>query len=273
MFRIADLMNNTAYSNRITYAPPDDLGADNNESEPQFDEIPDSDADGSEQQNEGRRKIKDDDELDMSEFFNAGDDDEDDEGDSLTPEEIQAQETQVGNELKATLDSLTLPTDLIPEDFDASDRTQLLALMNRVQTHTATNAVRAMLKPVQATLVRMATQLRQEQRQLVRDGIGKDGGQRLLAEEIPASGSKVHGPLIKQLFRQAQAKHPKDARAAIAATKKAMKMLDMNPDAMDSPNHRGNGDSAVREGTVALDEFLGFRLPPAGTRSADRIRK
>lgn len=260
------MMNGTAYANRITYAPDGFGGA--GADEETFDEIPGSDNDGEdddEQNNDSSDKdeITNDPEKFMSDLFGAGDDDGDDDEDDESPEDLQkAQETMATN-LKTGLSGLTLPADLIPEDFDASDPKQLAKVLNDLQIHTATQTIKLVFGPVQETLNRGFGVMRKEMRQTSRDGHSRVAEQSALRAEFPGIDNPVVSPAIKFAYESAKKKHPDNQKAAFSATKKALQTLGIT--GWDQPYKKGGRDQSesggsFREGTSALDG-LGLRLP------------
>ena len=287
MTKTLGLMN-SIYS-PIRWAPPndqggemDELGLDNNLDE---DEDEDADLDGSGKPDPNDplgvgldEEFTDDNAAFMAKLFDAGDEDGDDDdlGESETPEQIKAAETALAAELKAGLESLALPPDLIPDDFDPSDRKQLSDVLAKVQANTAQNAIKLMFKPVQATLNRMATMLRREIRDEVRSGSSKSKEQQTLESEFPALANPVLSGTIKTMYSQARKRYPDNLSAAIKATRRALSTVGIDPnDAGPKSKRRGSTDDdfspGARVGSDALDSF-GLTLPTKVGKSSARQR-
>lgn len=185
-------------------------------------------------------------------FKQEGDDttEDDDSDDGYDAEAVQ---TAMTERLTAGLASMRLTDDVIPEDFNPNDRASLLELMNSVQRQTARSTLQLMFDPVQTTLGSMARSLRREMRQTSQGSIENNNAESLLLQGIPAAADPAKRKVIDVFWAQARTKHPKDNRAAVIATRKAMQAVGMSFANETKPS--GGGRGGLREGKSALDLF------------------
>jgi len=279
---------------RVVFAPSNDFGfagGDGDDGEEEFFELPDSDEDGQgdggdddvgeagdkKAESKDKKRITNDPAEFMRAMFGAGDDDEggQDEDEDETPEQAAETEKAIATQLKDTLANLTLPEAIFPEDFDPSDPKQLHQVLASVQIHAATNAVKAMMTPVQATLTRMMSTLRREHRDGLRSNNDQQTEKVFLEETFPGLSDPTIAPMIRMTWKQAKAKHPNNRSAAVAAAKKALSILGADTERVNtSPKQRqaarGQG-SDFRTGDAALDGF-NLSLPRAQSNRLGRLR-
>lgn len=274
---------NHNYQQMIFRAPADLGGGPGSEQDDQFDAIPDSDADnengdddgeGDGEYDEEEEEITGDASKFMRELFKAGGDSDNggDEDEGESPEQMAAAEQAMATELQNSLNNLTLPEDIIPEDFDASDPKQLRALLNQVQINAATQAVKLTLRPVQATLGRVMTTVRREMKDTVRNGTDAMQETGALAEAFPGIENPVVAPVIKMLYSQAKAKYPGNRKAAFAAVRKGLQAVGVDGSDTGKSGRRTSEDSAgIKTGNSALDSF-GLVIPKANRPKHNRLR-
>lgn len=271
---LANRMMNSIYSS-VAFAPEGlggDDGGDNFESIPGSDEDAE-DGDGEPPESQDDDEITGDSAKFMRELFGAGNEDDEDDGEpGESEEEMQAAEKQMAEDLRSGLASLTLSDDIIPEDFDPSDRTQFLKVLNQVQVNTATQAIRLMFAPVQKTMGRLASQMRREMRETSRDGHSRVAEQEADREAFPGIDNPNIAPAIQFALKNARKKHPGDRKAAHSAAKKALNTLGIK--GWDVTSSRGSRDESnggtFRTGKDALDG-IGLTLPRR--KPADRMRR
>lgn len=279
MNKLTQMLMGNVYD-RIAFHPTSfEAGGDEGgEGDEGFGSIPESDdgGEGSEGGESGAGdNFTDDAESFMSDLFPAEDDDDEDEP-AETPEEIAAAETEMAENLKRGLAGLTLAEDLIPDDFDPTDRNQMRTLLNQVQINAATNAIKLMFAPVQQTLNRMGGQMRREMRQTSRGGLDAQNERVALEESFPGIKNPVISPVISMAYKAAKVKHPTDRKAAFAAVRKSLQALGIDGSDAGKGNKgpRGErmGDGGLKTGPDALEGF-GLRLPqPKRAATQQRMR-
>jgi hypothetical protein len=173
-----------------------------------------------------------------------------------TPQEVQA---ELATNLKNGIDGLSIPEDMIPEDFNGSDPKQLRALLGRVQQHTARNAINLMFAPVQVALGRMATQLRREMAASSQNTFSESAAVQLLEQNVPAARNPKLRPMVDLIFSQAKVRFPGNMRAQVSSTKKALTAMGIRSG---STAPRGpSGGTRTREGSQGLDLYAPMAKP------------
>lgn len=266
---IKTLMNSTSWT-RPLWAPADrggggDGGNDDSDHQDDNDDNNDNDDDDSDN-NDG---INDDDASDLDALLGSEEDDgdgSDSDDDEDDPEELQK---SLATEMAETIKKLSIPEDMIPEDFNPGDPKALRKLLGDVQQHTARNTLAIMFKPIQVSLERMQRDMRKEIDSRINGNASESKTRAMIEDAIPAASQKGAYPVIKGLYDRALKKHGKP-NAAIQATKKAMKALGMSL-GENSPRGKNNDDrDSFRSGGDALDAFA--PLPRNKTRSSARDR-
>src|SRR5690606_38806993 len=129
---LSKLMSSTGYA-RIAMAP-DGMGGGDGDIEDNSDDffddgIPDSD-DGMGSGFGGDDEINVETDPDLQDFWNTDDDDENSETPEQRSERLRNEEKEMAAALQAGLDSFTLADDLIPDDFNPADPSQLRSVMS-----------------------------------------------------------------------------------------------------------------------------------------------
>lgn len=157
---------------------------------------------------------------------------------------------QLTTQLQQGLQSLTIPEDMIPEDFNPSDPKALRALLGKVQQTTAQNAIRLMFAPVQVAMGQLATTLRAEIASKANSTVNESAATRLLEANVPAARDPALRPLVDVLFNQAKQRFPNDMRAQVRATRKAVAVMNLK-----SGSKTARGRSGDSTGQKALDLY------------------
>jgi len=205
---------------------------------------------------------------------NLDDDDLEDAGDS--PEAQKA----IADAVRAAIDGISTPEDLIPEDFDPSDRKQLRELLAKNQRQTVENTMRIMWQPIGAALQQTIVRMRQEIRANVKDGVGGSQLNQLLDRHIPIHTDRRFRGVVQEIVKTAKSRFGDNHVKVVAATKKALTAMGVSV-----TGKRTSGGGAPSRGgsprdrtNQVLDMFA--QLPAAAGRSGgtqdrlkNRIRK
>lgn len=271
--RLADLM---AYGNFPVFAPPGEGtegGDDDSDNQLSGDDVFDfgsmslDDSDnGDEDGLDTGDGITGDRDSVLSEFWkdpNAGDDDDDSDGDP-DPQEVQK---ALATEMEASLSGMTIPEDLIPEDFNPSDPKQFRKLLTDVQAHTARNTLAIMFKPVQASLGHMARQLRKEMQATSEGAVSSSNVERMLLQAIPQAKDENIRPVIDHLMSQAKKRFPKDPKKQVLATKKAAALIGIKGSSTTNTGGRSGNRPSGEKGV--LDMYAPLPKPDTSRREPE----
>lgn len=291
-------LNNSTSLTQLHYAPPDDLGQgdadfDDDGTGPllegnQDDELNIEDMLGGldEDDTEGtgeEDEIKDDGGNFLAQFYKRGkeekdeesDDDDEDAGDSPEAQQVLA------NNIKAGITSLTIPESAIPEDFDPSNRKQLVALLTTIQKDTVQQTMRIMWDPISAALKQTHVRMRQEWKAGIGDGVTGSQRQQLLDQLIPNNSDPGVSDVVATLMGRAKKKFPDSVRNQVLSTRKAMQALGMKIGKSAAHGNQGRQNRGSRGGSSKniLDNFA--RLPAAAfgeqnrstQRTGNRLKK
>ena len=225
----------------------------------------------------GRGKKKDDDSDDdskislegkdfLEQFWDEGDDEnEDDDEDAGDDEESQK---AIGEELKAMINGLTIPEDLIPEDFDPADPKQFRDVVGKIQRQTAALTLKAVFKPMAAALNQQAVRMRKEYQEYVEQHSSGSSIRSRLIDEIPAAGDRKHRQIVNMVMKQAATKFPKDQENQLRSARKALAALGITKNTRTSG---GQGRSSGGSLDSVLDSFAPLPRKAEG-RASGRMR-
>lgn len=220
-------------------------------------------------------RITDDSRSYLRDLFKSADDEGGDGDDTDDTDDGEQVREALSAELEDRLANMTLPEDLIPDDFNPSDPKALRALLNDVQRESARQALGMMFKPVQVTMERMAAQMNRQIRNAVNSGVGENNFNGMISQEIPAYKDPAVRRVIEPFITAAKKKHGSNHAAVIMAVKKGMQAVGMSISSNRRSGRSGSGSNSdgagIRTGSAALDGFV--RLPEIKRGSnSDRIR-
>lgn len=252
---------------------PDDEGDDNQGNDDDIDELDDEDM------LEKPRKKKDgesgdDDEISLEskdfldQFWDEDDEDEDeDDDDAGDSEESQK---ALGNELKAMIEGLTIPEDMIPEDFDPADPKQFRDVVGKIQRQSVALALKAVFKPMAAALNQQTNRMRKEYQAYVEEHSTGSSIRSRLVDAIPAAADKKHRQIVGMVLKQASQKFPKDTENQLRSARKALAALGITKDTR-SGTGTGRRTSDGNDFSNVLDSFAPMPRKPEG-RATGRLR-
>lgn len=231
------------------------------------DEDDDSDGDDDEDEDEDPFAL-----LDQIE----DDDDDDDDSDNAT--DMGKVQKDLQTDMMNAIKGMSIPEEVIPDDFDPSDSKQLRGVLNDVQQRTALNTLSLVFKPVQVALTQMQTNMGKEIGRRIREATDSLGGQSVLAQEVPEISDPKLGPMIRTMDAAYKAKGKKPLERA----KMIRKVLDTtglkgkgNKSKNQSRSRRQqstHGNSGFLEGSAALDIFAPMPKQTRSGRSRSRRR-
>lgn len=184
-----------------------------------------------------------------------GEDEDEDAGDSPEAQEALA------NGIKAGVNGLTIPESAIPDDFDPSDRKQLVGLLTTIQKDTVQQTMKIMWDPIAAALKQTHVRMRQEWKAGIGDGVTGSQRDQLLAQMIPNHADPGVSDVVNTLMGRAKKRFPKDVRSQVLSTKKAMQALGIKIKAPGSPSGSGPQNRRKTSSSSVLDNFA--KLPAA----------
>lgn len=168
---------------------------------------------------------------------------------------------QVATQLQEGIERIALPKDLLPADFDPSNREQLGNAFMAIQKHTARQTMGLIFPIMRDAITSMRETLQGEMDKRIQGNTSRQRTEAALIAAIPEAADPALGPVVKNLFKQATARHKDSPDKAIAATKRAMQALGMK---LGGGNRQpGDGQQTRRQGQRdPLDQF--FDMPPEG---------
>lgn len=192
----------------------------------------------------------------------ADDEDDDDQtpvNTEIPQEQIAGMQTAVKNAIAA----MRITDDAIPADFDPSDRTQMVSLMNRVMQQTVSQSMNVVFQPVQLAMKQMAQTLQAQIETKINDSrVGMKDSQ-ILESIVPEINNPKYAGMVKGMDETLKAKGKKTKDRATAIRKMLNQMgiregagSNGNNRRTSNPNESGNQPS-IKTGHAALDSFFG----------------
>lgn len=199
-------------------------------------------------------------------------DDDDEAGDSA-----EAQEA-LRNSIAADIKAIGIPESAIPEDFDPTNPKQLREVLGNIQRQTVQDTMRIMWKPLTAAFKQLTVRVRGETKALVNDSVSGSSFQQQLLEEIPIAGNPAFREVVNLLVNQSRKKFKGDPTKVIAATKKTLLAMNINPGKKTKSSRGGSEDESAtsRSGIDALDAFMPFpqrRQGGSSTNLRNRLKR
>jgi len=277
-------LNNSTSLTPLAYSPPDDLGGadfDDDDNGPILESNTGGDDDlditdmlgdiGDEEGIEDDPEIKDDGGDFLAQFYKKGKDEKDDENDEEDEDAGDSPEAQqaLATEIKNGIAALSIPESAIPDDFDPSNRKQLVALLATVQKDTVQQTMRIMWNPIAAALKQTHVRMRQEWKAGIGDGVTGSQRSQLLDQLIPNHGDPGVSDVVATLMARAKKRFPDSVRNQVLSTRKAMQSLGMKVGKSSASSGKGqqNRGSRGRTGNI-LDNFA--KLPAAAFGDPNR---
>lgn len=192
-----------------------------------------------------------------------GEEDKDADDDSSEDDPVFPTQEEMTTELKERIESYNVPDDMIPEDFDMSDRKQVRELLSTVGRHAVQTALATMFKPIQTAMQQQEHSLRKAIKTSVKGGLSADKEQQILSDTIPAVNDPAQKEIVNTLFTRAKAKHPGNPLKAAQVARAAMIQLGINP------NGRKNKKASAGGG---LDSYAKLPQIEPARRPTDRNR-
>ena len=286
--RIWNLNNSTSFT-QPNYAPPgegeggEDDGLDESDQLNMLEggDLDISDMLGEDGENQDDDEINDDGEDFLTQFYKKGKDEKDDDSEDEEEDAGDSPEAQqaLAEGIKAGVNGLSIPEAAIPDDFDPSDRKQLVGLLTTIQKDTVQQTMKIMWDPIAAALKQTHVRMRQEWKAGIGDGVTGSQRDQLLAQMIPNHADPGVSDVVNTLMARAKKRFPKDVRSQVLSTKKALTALGVKiKPAGSSKGGQQNRRGKTSTGSV-LDNFA--RLPAAAfgdqgnknVRIANRLKK
>ncbi|KAK0039456.1 hypothetical protein Bpfe_031133 [Biomphalaria pfeifferi] len=197
-------------------------------------------------------------------FGGADEDDDDDdgagddEGESFTDvsqEEVQALNTK----LTTAIANMKVTPDMIPEDFDPTDRAQMAGLMSKLMQSTITQSLGVVFQPMQLAIKQMVSGTKAEIDKRIAASNSSNNANNIILQEVP----EYNDPRLRKILQPMNAamteagKKPKE-RAQLM--RKMLNQMGIKKGAGGNGQNRqasGEGATQKRTGTAALDKFFG----------------
>lgn len=206
-----------------------------------------------------------------------GDDDDDDTGG--TPVNTEIPQDQINNMqtlVKNTIANMRITDDMLPADFDPSDRTQMTAVMNKLMQSTVAQSMNVVFQPVQLAMKQMAATLQAQIDSKVSESRTGMRDQQVLESMVPEVNDPAYAPMVKTMDATLKQKG-RNAKDRATAIRKMLNQMGVkssgngaNSRRTSNPNGDG-GNGAVRTGHAALDSFFGAM--PSFTQGGNGGRK
>lgn len=197
--------------------------------------------------------------------FGGGDEDENFEpvniGD-IPQEDVDAMQTQV----QSMIAQVRVPENTIPENFDPSDRTQLMALLNKTAQAAVSSSMGVVFKPVQLAMTQMAAQMKAHVDNSIKASGKQNRDVSVITDLVPEYNDKRYSGMLKGVEQTliAQGKKPEE-RAKLM--RKMLNQMGIQGDTGQGRRSSGGtgqgGTASVRTGKSALDSFFGA-MPKIG---------
>ncbi len=205
----------------------------------------------------------------LEQFWDEDEDDEDEDEDDDAGDSEESQKA-LGNELKAMIEGLTIPEDMIPEDFDPSDPKQFRDVVGKIQRQSVALALKAVFKPMAAALNQQTHRMRKEYQAYVETHSTGNSIRSRLVESIPAAADKKHRQIVGMVLKQASQKFPKDTENQLRSARKALAALGITKDTRTNTG-TGRRTSDGNDFSSVLDSFAPMPRKPEG-RATGRLR-
>jgi hypothetical protein len=210
--------------------------------------------------------------------------DEDDDGDDTTvqpldgfkdvsAEEVTALQTQIQNQIRG----MQVPIDMIPEDFNMNDRTQVQAVLSNVLRAAVAQSMSVSFRPMQLAMQSLTNQVDNRIQTSLSNAQKGMSARQTIESIIPEIKNPQHRGMIEMMDKDLKSKGKKPLERA-NAIRKILNQMGFTPPnsrqgngrvATNPPNGNpaptnGNGTPSVRTGKAALDAmFSGMFTPQA----------
>lgn len=199
----------------------------------------------------------------------AADDDEDEpdpnagQAPQIPQDQVDAMRTQVQN----AISQMRVTDDMIPQDFDPNDRTQMTNLVNKVMQQTIANSMNVVFQPVQLAMKQMAMTLQNQidtKISATQTGM-KDSA--VFESIVPEAADPKFSGLVKQLDTTIKAQGTTKVRERAQLVRKMLNQMGIKSSGASerrtsNPGAGNGGPVTKREGHAALDSFFGAWQPP-----------
>lgn len=207
---------------------------------------------------------------------NQGDDDDGELNDTeitpWTPTEIPNSEVETLQQgIRQAISQMRVPDNMIPEDFDPSDRGQLQQLLNQTLQAAVTQSMGVVFRPVQMAMNHLNQQIDGRIDSAVRTSRTQSQAQDIIESMVPEFQDKRYKTMLEGLDStlKAQKKTPRERAVALRKILNQMGIKSTqgsdNSRRQSGSGGQGNG-SGVKVGTAALDSFFGKMARPAGQK-------
>lgn len=174
----------------------------------------------------------------------------------------QEQVTQLQNDIRQAISQMRIPDNAIPENFDASDRTQLTQLMNTLVQSAVSQSLNVVFKPVQMAMAHQAQQMQHLVRNEMNANNTRNSAMDIIRSQVPEIDDLKYKEMLTMLDNSLKSKGKKPAERGLALRKMLNKM------GVKAPANSGNGrrmsgqsndsvGSQTKTGLAALDNLFG----------------
>jgi ElaB/YqjD/DUF883 family membrane-anchored ribosome-binding protein len=190
------------------------------------------------------------------------DDDDDDEGQTPPNNDVPQQEiTSMQQSVQNAIRNMRVTDDMIPADFDANDRGQMVGLMNRVMQQTISQSLNVVFQPVQLAMKHMASTLQSQMESKINESRTGMQDQSVLESMVPEINDPKYSGLVKQLDSTLKTKGKK-AKDRATAIRKMLNQMGIQSSGGNGSNRRasnpgGGSNPTIKHGHAALDSFFG----------------
>ncbi len=181
--------------------------------------------------------------------------------DENKPDPAQA---KIASDLKSAIEGISIPEDMIPEDFNPQDAKQFRTVLAAALQQNTRTTLQLAFTPIKAALSSMRGEIMAEVEAKVAGGITSNTGRQLLENEIDIASDPRFKATVDHIYGQAIKKSKGDPRAAVDLVKKNLKamQLDFKPRVGQNRNSAvGEEGGTYRTGASALDAFAKIPAP------------
>lgn len=175
----------------------------------------------------------------------------------MPAERIQQMQANV----RSAIQSMQMPQDLIPADFDPQNPQQMQVLLNRAMQHTITQALNVVFQPVQLAMEAQAANMEHLVDKRIKDSQSSAREQTVLEQMVPEINNDKYRGLVTQLDNtlKASGKPAKDRATAIRKVLNSMGINDSGSSQGGSNRRSANPtgqQGGMSTGKAALDKFF-----------------
>lgn len=196
------------------------------------------------------------------------DDEKDEELLTTPPASLGIQSAEdITKAMEDNVKGISMPEGMIPADFNPADPKQMRKLLTDAMQLGARHILNASFIPIRNALKLQQFNTQKDVQTRLRSQTTRGNDQKTLEENIPAALDPENRTMVQTMFKRSQAKFPNNPKQAIAATKKALQAMNIDPMLAPKSKTNSSGSTGVKRGNDALDGFAPLATGPKGTAS------